>query len=63
VGTRHNLSVARSVVPIHKVVNLVQVQVHILDDGHLRGSRAVLVQIGRVGRLVVVHRLRSEKER
>ena len=63
VGMRHNLLVARSVVPIHKAVDLVQVQVHILGDGHLRENRDALGQIGRVGRLVVVRRLQIEESR
>jgi len=54
---RHYLLVVRSVAPIHKSVDLVQAQVHILDDGHLRGSRDAVGQIGKVGRLVVVRRL------
>lgn len=63
VGMRHNLLVARSVVPIHKVVDSVRVQVHILDDGRRRENRDALGQIGRVGRLVVVRRLQIEEGR
>jgi hypothetical protein len=61
VGMRHNQLVAHSVVPNHKVVDLVRVQVHILDDGHRRESRDALGQIGKVGRLVVVRRLQIEE--
>ena len=63
VGMRHNLLVARLVVPIRKVVDLILVQVHIRDDGQPHESRDALGQTGRVGRLVVVRRLQVEEGR